>query len=205
MNAMSPQRRHILVQGTVQRVGYRHIIQGIARRNRVCGCIRNLEGYDVEIIAEGMPDDLARFEKEIQIQEYPICVEQIEVSEAPYTGEYSYFEIVRGTPEDELAERFDSAIAIFSRMEKKQDITIDLGKETVSLQKETLHEIKGVSELQRETLEEVRGVSSLQKETLTLQRETLDEVKKAMGVSMEQSRWRSLVEVIYLELAADRK
>lgn len=35
--------------------------------------------------------------------------------------------------------------------------------------------------------------------------ETLDEVKKAMGVSMEQSRWRSLVEVIYLELAADRK
>lgn len=34
---------------------------------------------------------------------------------------------------------------------------------------------------------------------------TLDEVKKAMGVSTEQSRWRSLVEVIYLEFADDMK
>lgn len=37
------------------------------------------------------------------------------------------------------------------------------------------------------------------------QNKTLDEVKKAMGVSTEQSRWRSLVEVIYLELANDMK
>jgi hypothetical protein len=56
-----------------------------------------------------------------------------------------------GVPDVELAEQFDSAIAVLSRMEKKQDIAIDLGKETIILQKETI-------ELQKNTLNEVKGI-----------------------------------------------
>jgi len=162
MNDERPIRWNMLICGTVQRVGFRHITQGIARKHHITGCIRNLEGYDVQIIAEGHPEDLNHFKDEIQIQEYPISVERIDVSEAPFTGEYSYFKITRGSPDEELAERFDSAIAIFSRMEKKQDIAINLGRETISLQKESLS-------LQNETL-------GLQKKTLSQQNETLHEV-----------------------------
>ena len=198
MKPGSPVRLRILVQGTVQRVGYPHIIQGIARRNQVAGCIRNLEGYDVEIIAEGRPDNLQQFTTDIRIQEFPISVEHIEVSEGQYTGEYSYFEIIRGSPEDELAERFDSAIAIFSRMEKKQDVAIDLGRETVSLQKETLNEVKGITSLQKETLNEVKGITSLQRETLALQKETLDEVK---GIASLQKETRDEVKGVRQDLS----
>ncbi|MDD1729848.1 MAG: acylphosphatase [Methanospirillum sp.] len=163
-------RWNMLISGTVQRVGFRHIIQGIARRHRITGCVKNLEGYDVQIIAEGNSEDLSHFKDEISIQDYPIYVENIDVCEESFTGEYSYFEITRGTPEEELAERFDSAIAIFSRMEKKQDIAIDLGRETVSLQKESLSLQKETLSLQKETL-------SLQNDTISLQKETLHEVK----------------------------
>ena len=89
----------------------------------------------------------------------------MEIFEEPCTGEFSYFEIVRGSPEHELAEQFDSAIVIFSRVEKKQDIAFDYGMETIhlqqgtlSLQKDTrslLHE--GIS-LQKETFGEVKGI-----------------------------------------------
>ncbi|MFH0966752.1 MAG: acylphosphatase [Methanobacteriota archaeon] len=163
MECDEPLRLNILVRGTVQRVGYRHLIQGIARKHHITGQITNLEGYDVQIIAEGRNRNLSRFKNDIIIQEHPVYVESIEVLEETYTGEYSYFNVVRGTPEDELAERLDSAIAIFSRMEKKQDFSIGLQRETLELQKET-------TGLQKETL-------GLQKETLGLQGETLDEVK----------------------------
>jgi acylphosphatase len=145
-------RLNILVRGTVQRVGYRHLIQGIARKHHITGQITNLEGYDVQIIAEGRYNDLSRFQNDIKIQEYPVYVESIEVLEGVYTGEYSYFNVVRCTPEEELAERLDSAIAIFSRMEKKQDFSIGLQKETLELQKETLDGVKGIRQDLNKTL-----------------------------------------------------
>jgi hypothetical protein len=50
----------------------------------------------------------------------------------------------RGSPDEELAERFDTAIAIFSRMEKKQDIALEKHDKSISLQEETLTEVKGM-------------------------------------------------------------
>lgn len=37
-------------------------------------------------------------------------------------------------------------------MEKKQDITLDFGRETISLQKETLGEVKGIRQEINKTL-----------------------------------------------------
>jgi acylphosphatase len=170
MEADSLIRLNIRIIGNVQRVGYRHIVQNIARKHNITGSIENLEVYDVQIIAEGRPDDLDRFKAAIRICEYSINVESIESSEEQYTGEYSYFEVIRGSPDEELAERFDSAIAIFSRMEKKQDIALDMHKESLCLHKETLS-------LQKETISLQKKTLSLQEGTMELQRETLDEIK----------------------------
>ena len=170
-------RLSILVKGTVQQVGYRHLVQGIARKNHITGAIENLEGYDVSIIAEGTPDDLSRFKEDIQIREYPVCVEGIEVTKEKPTGEFSYFVVIWGAPEEELAERFDSAFAIFSRMEKKQDYSIGLQKETIGLQKETIG-------LQKETLDEVRDMRKDFDKTITREiaevRIELREVRSAL-------------------------
>jgi len=173
-------RLSILVKGTVQRAGYRHLVQDIARKNHITGTIENLEGYDVSIIAEGTPDNLSGFKEDIQIREYPVCVEGIEVTKEKPTGEFPYFVVVWGAPEEELAERFDSAFAIFSRMEKKQDYSIGLQKETIGLQKETVG-------LQKETI-------GLQKETIGLQKETLDEVRD-MRKDFDKTVTREIAEV----------
>jgi len=184
MEADSLIRLNLRIIGNVQRVGYRHIVQNIARKHNITGRIENLEGYDVRIIAEGRSADLDRFKKDIRIFEYPVNVESIESSEERYTGEYSYFQIIRGSPDEELAERFDSAIAIFQRMEKKQDIALDMHKESLSLQKKTLSLQEGTIGLQRETLDEIKGTRSdldkiLNKE-ISEMRQELREIRSAL-------------------------
>lgn len=67
----------IQVSGMIQRVGYRHIVQNIARKFNITGYIENLEGYDVHIIAEGHRNDLDAFIEAIRIVEYPVQVEDI--------------------------------------------------------------------------------------------------------------------------------
>lgn len=187
-------RLNMIIRGNVQRVGYRHIVQGIARKHHITGSIRNLEGYDVRVIAEGLRSDLARFKDAISIQEYPVSVESIELTEEPATGEFSYFQVIRGNPEDELAERFDSAIAIFSRMEKKQDQALEYGKETVSLLHESLGLHRKTIDLQEKTLglqEKTIGLQEktieLQEKTLNLQEETLVLQKETLTVAKETS------------------
>ncbi len=163
-------RLNMHISGTVQRVGYRHLVQNIARKHNITGSIKNLEGYDVQVIAEGSPEDLKSFKIAIKNCEFPVYVDFIESTEEKHTGEYSYFEVIRGSPEDELAERFDSAIAIFSRMELKQDNALEMHKESISLERDTIGLQKETLVLQKETIE-------LQKETFVLQKETLNEIK----------------------------
>jgi acylphosphatase len=153
-------RYNIIVIGAVQQVGYRHIVQGIARKNHITGCIRNMKGYDIKIVAEGRSSDIAAFKSEIRIQEYPVLVESLEMTEEPSTGEFQFFEIIRGSPDEEFAERFDTAIAILSRMEKKQDLSVGLQKERIDLQKETIGLHMDTISLQKEILEEVKGIPS---------------------------------------------
>lgn len=185
MNDGLPVRLNMIIRGNVQRVGYRHIVQGIARKHHITGTIRNLEGYDVSVIAEGVRSDLARFKDAINIQEYPVSVESIELTEEPPTGEFSYFQVIRGSPEDELAERFDSAIAIFSRMEKKQDQALEYGKETVSLLHESLGLHKKTIDLQEKTLGLQEKTIGLQEKTIGLQEKTIELQEKTLDLQEE--------------------
>ena len=134
MDSHKLSRYSIQVSGSVQRVGYRDIVQNIARKFNITGCIENLEGYDVHIIAEGRIEDLDTFIQAIKIIEYPVHVDEISTEKGEYTGDFSYFMVIRGSPYEELEERFDTAIAIFSRMEKKQDIALEKYDKSISLQ-----------------------------------------------------------------------
>jgi acylphosphatase len=46
-------RAVIIAKGEVQRVGYRDVVEKIARRQKITGFVANLKPYDVRIIAEG--------------------------------------------------------------------------------------------------------------------------------------------------------
>ncbi|MDD1728821.1 MAG: acylphosphatase, partial [Methanospirillum sp.] len=95
-------RYTILVKGYVQRVSYRDIVEQIARIHHLTGYVQNLEGYDVGIVVEGSEPDLEQFARDIIITRKPIHVDSIDVHEDPATGEYPYFKIKRGSPDEEL-------------------------------------------------------------------------------------------------------
>jgi acylphosphatase len=60
-------RRHIIVRGTVQGVGFRAFTLTVARELGITGWVRNqADGRSVEIVAVGSPEIVERFVAEVQ-------------------------------------------------------------------------------------------------------------------------------------------
>lgn len=104
-------RAVIIAKGDVQRVGYRDAVERIARKMKFTGFIENIKPYDVRIVCEGEKGRVEAFIKQININEFPIDVEDLDVKFEDATGEFEYFEIKRGDWTEELGERLDSARA----------------------------------------------------------------------------------------------
>ncbi|MDO8553354.1 MAG: acylphosphatase [Candidatus Micrarchaeota archaeon] len=100
----------ITVYGRVQRVGYRDAVAEVARKLGIKGTVKNLEDeVTVEIIAEGEDNKLKEFVKLVNIKDSPIEVEKLDIKEEKAIGEFKYFKMTRGEPNEELGERLDVA------------------------------------------------------------------------------------------------
>jgi acylphosphatase len=124
----------VIAKGEVQRVGYRDIVEKIARKLHLTGYVENLKPYDVKIVAEGGESSLNEFLTRIQIDKQPISpisVEDIDVEFGAATSEFKYFEIRRGDWTEELGERMDVAGALLYR-------SVELGMESVGIGREML-------------------------------------------------------------------
>ena len=193
-------RRVILrIQGDVQRVGYRDKVSRIASKEGITGEVRNLSDYDVEITAEGSGDALERFIQKIQIQQYPILVESIETREESWTGGYGSFKLIRGSPDEEMGERMDTAIQYLARImvtgEKTctntelllEKMDTSLGKQDQLLEKMdiSLGKLDLIADLQHETLGEVKGLRTDITDTfdhrLTRIESQLDDMRTALA------------------------
>ena len=106
----------IIAKGEVQRVGYRDVVERAARKMKLTGIVENVRPYDVKIICEGNRTSIDSFIKLIDIKEYPIEVEELEISFGDATGEFDYFEIKRGDMTEELGERLDILNSKMSQM-----------------------------------------------------------------------------------------
>ena len=161
------QRVEITARGDVQKVGFRDAVQRAARKLGLSGTVQNVEPYDVRIVAEGEEAALKEFVKAIDIQDGPIRVQELDVSWAPATGEFQYFKILRGDWQEELGERFDTAVVLLHR-------SIELGEQNLMVSKENLSVGKMMLEKQDRMLEKQDRMLEKQDRMLDKQDRMLD-------------------------------
>ena len=85
-------RRTVYFSGTVQGVGFRYTTRHISSRFSVTGFVRNLPDGRVELVAEGDPAEVDRFEQDMQdtMRSY---ISDTVINTSPATGEFASFTI----------------------------------------------------------------------------------------------------------------
>ena len=164
------QRVEITARGDVQKVGFRDAVQRAARKLGLSGTVQNVEPYDVRIVAEGEEAALKEFVKAIDIRDGPIRVQELDVSWAPATGEFQYFKILRGDWQEEMGERFDTAVVLLHR-------SIELGEQNLMVSKESLMVSKENLSVGKMMLEKQDRMLDKQDQMLEKQDETLGEIR----------------------------
>ncbi len=119
-------RAEIYISGRVQKAGYRDFIDEVAYSLRINGYVKNLEDGRVELICEGEKEAIEALIKSINIEEYPIRVEDISVTYGTPTGEFKSFDIIR---EEDITlatyERMDLAARYMRQMNNNLGEKID--------------------------------------------------------------------------------
>ncbi|WP_235284102.1 acylphosphatase, partial [Methanosarcina sp. 1.H.A.2.2] len=88
-------RAEIKVYGRVQKAGFRDFIDEIAFNLNLNGYVKNLDDGTVQVVCEGNEDAIRELLTKINITQYPIRVENIDVVYKKPTGEYTAFELIR--------------------------------------------------------------------------------------------------------------
>ena len=83
--------RRYVVKGRVQRVGFRVYVEDAARREGLCGCVRNQDDGSVEVVAEGEIEALFRFELAVRRGPPGARVDEVETIETEPTGRFISF------------------------------------------------------------------------------------------------------------------
>ena len=87
-------RMHIYYSGRVQGIGFRITVKSVATGFEATGAIRNLPDGRVELIAEGVRDELDAFRQAIREAGLGRFIEKEDVSWSESKNEFRGFEIV---------------------------------------------------------------------------------------------------------------
>jgi len=98
----------IIIHGRVQKAGFRDFIDEVAFNLALNGNVKNLDDGTVRVICEGEETNIKELVEKINIKQYPISVEKIDVTYKSPTRKFKTFEIIR----DE-----DLATATYDRMD----------------------------------------------------------------------------------------
>lgn len=94
-NSNERRRVHVRVKGRVHGVGFRAHAEFFARQIGVSGWVRNVGSDEVEAVAEGSAEQVARFLEIFQQGPRMARVDEARVEEEPPTGEGEGFEVRR--------------------------------------------------------------------------------------------------------------
>lgn len=86
----SLERRRVHYSGRVQGVGFRFTAVSVAGRHGVSGYVRNLADGRVELVAEGVSDEIDRFLSDVAAA-MDWAIADTEVERMPASGEFSGF------------------------------------------------------------------------------------------------------------------
>jgi len=86
-------RKHLIIRGIVQGVGFRIFAVECARKHNVAGFVRNLPTGDVEIVVEGGDKNVEDFVREVKYGPPSAIVEDVKIWEEPYKGTFKSFTI----------------------------------------------------------------------------------------------------------------
>jgi len=85
--------RRYRVRGRVQGVGFRFFTLDSARRENINGWVQNLPDGTVEVLAEGEPASLDRFEQRLREGPRGARVDHLDIDEEVTSGHEAGFEI----------------------------------------------------------------------------------------------------------------
>jgi len=85
----------VLYSGQVQGVGFRYTVRSVANGFEVTGIVRNMPDGTVELIAEGLKDELEGFQQAIRESGLDHFIRQEDVAWREASGQFRGFEIVR--------------------------------------------------------------------------------------------------------------
>ena len=152
------QRVEIIASGRVQRVGFRDLVETIAQDLGLSGTVENQKPYDVRIVAEGEEGALQAFVEGLKVERGQIRVRDLEVRWSEATGEFPYFQILRGDWQEELGERFDVAVGLLYRSIEIGEENLALGRENVALGRENVAIGKKMLEKQDTTISILKNI-----------------------------------------------
>ncbi|MGN6554317.1 MAG: acylphosphatase [Verrucomicrobiota bacterium] len=92
---MKRNRMHVYYSGHVQGVGFRYAVKTVAAGFEIVGTVRNLTDGRVELVAEGLREELVAFQKAIPEAGLARFIRNEEVSWSEASGGFRGFEIVR--------------------------------------------------------------------------------------------------------------
>jgi acylphosphatase len=85
---------HYVIKGNVQGVGFRYHTVQQAQTNHIRGTVKNLHNGDVEVYAQGVPEDLIKFDSFLRSGPPFATVKRVSKEEVTAFTEYSEFEVV---------------------------------------------------------------------------------------------------------------
>jgi acylphosphatase len=91
----SRKRLHVIYSGRVQGVGFRYTAKNVATGFEVTGIVRNLPDGTVELVAEGLKDELEGFQQAIRESGLGGLIERENASWQEARNEFRGFEISR--------------------------------------------------------------------------------------------------------------
>jgi acylphosphatase len=158
------QRVEIIASGRVQRVGFRDLVEKIAQDLGLSGTVENQKPYDVRIVAEGEEGALQAFVEGLKVERGPIRVRDLEVRWSEATGEFPYFQILRGDWQEELVERFDVSAWLLYRSIEIGEENLALGRENVAIGKKMLEKQDTTISILKNIKEDTSEIGVIKKE-----------------------------------------
>ena len=186
-------RIHAIVDGYVQKVGYREHVRKEAIKIGLSGYVENLKTDEVLIVAEGGEADLKRFLSEIVITRYPMMVTSCNVTWHEGNGEFKKFVIIRGDIQEETFERMDYAGILLHEILDVTKQTLDVSKQTLDVSKQTLDISKQTLDISKQTLDISKQTLVNTTVSLELQHNMLDKQDQMLQIGRETKD-----EIVYL-------